>query len=291
MWAETCPIELCMQRAYEPMPSRSHRPGPTPLPKSFIALAARRVRAESAAAADCRFLGSLLASFVVSPRSSTRPAKHLESVAFPADSSLRSRASTRELIEWWRSGDADALERLATDQRAILLARARVHPLRRLLLNGHDPADLVHDALARALASGLLDRFEDRGPGSLRNVLFRVLDRTILDALRAERADKRSANVALHGCDDVDAGAGSVLLTSVDHREPSPTSEARAREWIELCRGLLAEREWAVWSGVEIDGRSPAEVARALGLGESAARGLLFRARARILRELLAREG
>jgi RNA polymerase sigma factor (sigma-70 family) len=149
------------------------------------------------------------------------------------------------------------------------------------------PEDLVHDALARALDSGLLEHFEDRGPGSLRNLLLRVLDRTILDALRAERAEKRSTNARGSGGDESEAGA---IGQHVDRREPSPTSVARSSEWIGLCRSLLAEHEWRVWSAVELEGCTPSEVARMLGLGESSARGILFRARSKILHAFLALE-
>ena len=199
-------------------------------------------------------------------------------------------ASTGELLARWRLGNRAALEQLTGAHSALLLARARAHPLRNHLQNRPDPADLVNDALVRALASGLLERFEQRGPGSLRNVLFRVLDRTIQDALRAERAGKRAPNGALGSGDEDGAEPAGPAEHAVDHREPSPTSEARSKEWVERCRAILPAREWEVWSRVELEGYAPAEVAAALELGESAARGLLFRARARILGELLERE-
>jgi len=199
-----------------------------------------------------------------------------------------SSACTGELIDRWRSGDPSALDRLVARHNPMLLARAEAHPLRRRLAARPDAGDVAHDALVRVLASGLLARFEDRGAGSLRKVLFRVLDRTLLDALRRERTSKRSANVARAFRDGTDAGL-EAFLQSVDHREPSPTSQARTREWVETCRDLLAEREWVVWHAVEVGGRTAADVARDLGIAESAARGLLFRARRRILHELIAR--
>lgn len=195
------------------------------------------------------------------------------------------RTPTEQLLGSWRGGDAEALERLTVVHLPILLARAREHPLRRHLRSRPDPSDLVHDVFTRVLSSGLLERFEHRGPGSLRNVLYRVLDRTILDALRFERACKRSANVAPAPRDETSAGTAA-LARHMDDREPSPTSAARRNEWIASCRRILTDREWTVWSAVDIDERTPAEVARSLGDGESAVRGVLFRARARILREL-----
>ena len=62
--------------------------------------------------------------------------------------------------------------------------------------------------------------------------------------------------------------------------------EPTFREWIDRCQALLPEREWRIWSEVELRGLSAAEVARSLDISESAARGVLFRARERILHTL-----
>ena len=144
---------------------------------------------------------------------------------------------------------------------------------------------MAQEALCRALSSGLFQRVEDRGRGSLRNVLFRVLDRTFLDALRRQNAAKRSANELRLVGDEEGTGAHP-LAGLVDAREPTPTSTARAREWIARCQRVLTPREWAVWSAVEVEGLSPAQAAERCGIGGNAARGLLLRARTRLIREL-----
>jgi len=192
---------------------------------------------------------------------------------------------TKALLEAWRSGCSDAGERIAASHYPLLVAQAARHPLRRRLSPVPEPAELAQEALCRALSSGLVERFRDRGPGSLRNLLFRVLDRTLLDALRRQRTRKRSANVASLSGDEGDAGC-LPARSLVDAREPTPTSSARAREWIEHCRRVLPAREWEIWSLVEVEGHSPQEAAALHGIGGNAARGLLLRARARLIREL-----
>lgn len=199
----------------------------------------------------------------------------------PAPDSAETR--TRELLERWRAGDLGARDRLIERHRGPLVEHARTHPLRRRLESRPEATELAHEALARALPD-LPRNFEDRGRGSLGGFLWRVLERTLLDRRRRESAAKRQANVARLERD----GEGSAPQFSMsDARSPSPTSAARAAEWLERVRAVLDAREWELWHAVEVEGRSTAEVARARGQSESAARGVLFRARARLLERLI----
>ena len=140
---------------------------------------------------------------------------------------------------------------------------------------------MVQEAFIRLVSSGLRERFEDRGPGSLHATLLRVVDHTILDALRAQRTLKRALD---DGGADADMRVPAENL--FDSREPSPTSEARMDEWMSRCRAVLSEREWRVWHAVEVCRQSKQEVAQELGVSASAVRGCYYRARKRILASL-----
>ena len=95
---------------------------------------------------------------------------------------------TREQLAAWLSGDAEAARGLFARHRDELLARAQTHRLMRPLRRHVTPEDVVDEVFLRALSSGLLTRFEDRGKGSLMGALYTVLDRVLADAA-LERAE------------------------------------------------------------------------------------------------------
>src|SRR5262245_22188671 len=82
---------------------------------------------------------------------------------------------TRAQLAAWLAGDAEAARALFSRHRDELLARAQSHRLMRRL-KGHVTAeDMVAEVFLRALSSGLLQRFEVRGKGSLMGGLYTVL--------------------------------------------------------------------------------------------------------------------
>ena len=197
---------------------------------------------------------------------------------------------TKELLALYRRGDTEAERRVFETHRNMLLEEATRHRLMRFLKRFSTPEDVVDEVLLRALSSGLLtDRFQDRGRGSLRKMLSRVLDRVLLDGCRRHGAAKRgegrrdaSLDAPAEGSDE----AGSGLPEPVLSGEPTPTSNARASELIELCRRHLNDREWSVWSLIEVEGLDPGAAAERLDESPASVRGVLFRARAKLLKLL-----
>lgn len=225
-------------------------------------------------------------------RVQTRPLGKDKMAGTPHNSSAREGApsasvgdgtTTGDLLGRAQTGDHEAEWRLFSDQLDRLRVRVRRHPRFRLLRGRATEDDIVADVFVRALSTGLLDRFDDRGKGSLERLLGAVLDKVTLDALRRAGASKRSASRPVLSVSL--AGEWQSASTPICDR-PSPTSMARTEELIDRARALLDDRGWQVWSAVEIGGLQPLEVARRLGITASAARGLLRRARAKLLEAL-----
>lgn len=190
---------------------------------------------------------------------------------------------TRELIARFLAGDRGAELRLFEKQRAHLLERARTHRLMEQLKKRCTPEDVVSEVFLRVMASGALASFEDRGRGSLRNLLFTVEDRVMVSMLRRETAEKRSANVLPLSCDWEE---GRDMSQPAATGDPTPTSNARMTELLELCQKHLDAREWEIWRMAEVEGLDSPEIAKKLGTTSAAVRGVLFRARGKLVQAL-----
>ncbi len=191
--------------------------------------------------------------------------------------------TTGDLLSRAKHGDHEAERRVFGEHIERLRARARRHPRSRALRAHVTEDDLVADVFVRALSSGLLDRFDDRGKGSLERLLAAVLDNVIKDALRRTRTRKRTADRPVFSMSALDPGLETATPAC---QQPSPTSLARVEELLARARDLLDEYSWQVWSAVEVGGVEPVEVARRLGITPSAARGVLSRARKRVFADL-----
>jgi RNA polymerase sigma factor (sigma-70 family) len=192
---------------------------------------------------------------------------------------------TRSVLLAYRLGDDEAERRLFERCRGLLVARARTHPRMRPVQHEYSPEDVAHEVLWRALSSGLLERFEHRGKGSLEAALQTVLERTLVDMGRRLTARKRGGGrrrVELTPTGG-EAPGGIEVLSGQD---TTPTSSARARELLELARRVLSDREHEAWHLLEVEGLDSVEAATRLGVSPSAVRGLLFRAQARLIRTL-----
>lgn len=143
--------------------------------------------------------------------------------------------------------------------------------------------DAVQEVFRRALQSGLLRDFEDRGRGSLEAALSKVLDNTLVDMARREASLKRGGG---HARVDLAAPDSSRGLERVAADDTTPTSHACSRDFIEWARGALTEREFEIWFALEMEGRDSGEVARALDVTGSSVRGVLFRAQRKLMTSL-----
>ena len=65
-------------------------------------------------------------------------------------------------------------------------------------------------------------------------------------------------------------------------KQPTPTSDARVSELQDLAKEHLGQREYDVWSLIELDAYTPSEVAVVLSESPSAIRGVLHRARRKL---------
>ena len=119
-------------------------------------------------------------------------------------------------------------------------------------------------------------------------MLFTILDRVLADVYRRHGARKRPGRLAQGKghAEESDEPEESDRLLSL---EPTPTSSVRAKELIELCREHLDEREWQVWSLTEVDGLDSPAIASRMDISDAAVRGVLRRARKKLLEVLVSR--
>lgn len=192
----------------------------------------------------------------------------------------RSDTGTHTLRARYLAGDVASANPLFARHLGPLLAAARGHRLARALATSHSAEDLVGEALARALATGFVERFDVKGPGELLAGLRKVLDDAIVDVWRREQAKKRGGDMRRHALEAGDLPAAEGGLPPA---EPSPTSQARIHELLALCKRILTEREWDIWRLADVEGLAPKEIAARKGEPSGTVRGVLSRARARLI--------
>ncbi len=128
--------------------------------------------------------------------------------------------------------------------------------------------DVLQSVALEALRD--LPRFEDRGPGSLRAFLQRLVIRKIQDRARREGAQKRAGGVPLD-----EALAKELAVTEPKYLDPRYERLERA-----LAQLSAEQREIVLLRRVE--GLSSKEAAERLGKSDAAARQLFSRAMARL---------
>jgi RNA polymerase sigma-70 factor (ECF subfamily) len=160
----------------------------------------------------------------------------------------------------------DAWTRFVDLYTPLLLAWAR-----RQGLQEADAADLVQEVFIKLMDE--LPRYV-RGEGqSFRGWLYRVTANQCRDFRR------RVATRALPGADGL-SGVGAEA--PVPDFEEVEYRRALVNRGLELIRGEFNDRTWTAFSQLMVEGRSAAEVARALGITENA----VYLARHRVLTRL-----
>jgi RNA polymerase sigma factor (sigma-70 family) len=183
----------------------------------------------------------------------------------------------------WRAGDPVALLELLRRHDSYLRRSLRKTPALLRIGCAAGWEDVYAEFVRRLLARGA-NGFDYRGPAALFRYFERVLERTIRDVLRRDRAAKRGGGETI-GALDTSAlrNARPVPGTS---RDSTPTSAARAAETLERARALLDAREFEAWSRTAM-GRDTAEVvARGLALSVKDVRNRVRRARLKLARAL-----
>jgi RNA polymerase sigma factor (sigma-70 family) len=196
------------------------------------------------------------------------------------------RTRTSDQLARYLTGDRDVEQKLFDAQRDGLLKRTSGSAWMAGLSAHFTPEDLVDEVFLRVLRSGFLRSFDDARPGALADALGAILDGVAVDSYRRIQALKRGGGRAVPHYDEHRETGGTGLQPMVPSREPTPTSNARASEVLDLCQALLGPREWEVWRLIEQEGLDSTEVARRLETTDAAVRGIFRRARLRVLRAL-----
>lgn len=197
-----------------------------------------------------------------------------------------STTETQKLLDGIRLGDRDAERQLFSAFEGLLRADARQHPLMAVVRRRHSEEDVVHEVWLRFCGSGSFLRFEHRGPGSLRRFLGIMLDRALVDLVRHDQADRRGGSLDVRSLDDGHHD-GRELQHATD--DPTPTSRSRSAELRRLCRRILEPREYEIWRMVEVEERAAVEVAAEMCTSSASIRGIVHRARLKLLKQLDAR--
>ncbi len=194
---------------------------------------------------------------------------------------------TRELLEGYLLGNREAERKLFELHRQRLVERVQQEHWMAGLAKYVTPEDLVGEVFLRALSSGVLQDLDDRGRGSLARLLFKMLDDVAVDTYRRHGTEKRGGGRLPSSYDGGDentpTGHGQPSMASLD---TTPTAKVRAGELLERCRKVLDEREWQVWQLSEVEDCTSIEIADRLSTTDSAVRGVLRRARRKLLMKL-----
>jgi RNA polymerase sigma factor (sigma-70 family) len=176
------------------------------------------------------------------------------------------RVSDERLIAAFRAGDEAAFQQIHDRYRAALLRFAT-----RILRDGATAEDVVQEALWRAHRAL---RRDDR-PMHLRPWLYRLVRNCCLDELGRLRAD----------CVDLHAIDGEGALAAAPRDEPPAAYERRAdlHQLLEDLGALPARHRHALVRR-ELDGLSHRQLAAELNLTPSAARVVVYRARAALMK-------
>ena len=166
---------------------------------------------------------------------------------------------------------------------AIRVARS---PLWHHLSKRFEVDDVVQEVWARVLPTARED-FEPSGKNSFLGFLQTVADRCMVDLLRKQGARKRGEG---RDGDPLDTRAASHAIRSPGLPDPeTPTSRARSSEFLTIACEELNGREFLAWDLVEMQGYTAEEAGVAMGDqggSGSSVRGLLMRARAKLVKRL-----
>lgn len=180
------------------------------------------------------------------------------------------------LVARVREGSEEAKRILWDLYQPVFLRHAQHHQSLRHLRRTHDAEDLTQEAWRRVFAYDAMDRFRYRGQGSLGHFLKDIVEKTILDCVRAMQAVKRAGERAdIELAETALAGGGMTA---------SALSAAAASELMERCKELLDATEWFVFERCELVGEPSTAVSQALGISAGSVRRRLHKARIRIRR-------
>ena len=195
--------------------------------------------------------------------------------------------TTERDFQRWRGGDEQAFECIARRYHVLLMMRVRRAPAWPALRAHCSEEDIVQEVW-RHVVDGAGRSFEPRGLGSFCAYVCKITDNRIASRVTRQRALKRG-----EGSGEVRSSIQDELHAVHKPGTPCPetaSSAARVSELQMLAAKLLSPDEYEAWLLVDNQGYSSQEAALALGedpekLGrtDAAVRGLLFRARAKLI--------
>lgn len=182
---------------------------------------------------------------------------------------------TRHLVQEARAGRAGAWTELLQAHEGTLRRRLERHfpsTLRPVV----DPSDVIQDTLIDAVRG--FDRFEYRGPGSLRAWLERVLDNRLQMVIRhrARASQSPQPPETLHASGISSPGTSPAAASS---------REERRRRLLEKVDDMPADYREVI-RRIKLEGQSVSQAASAMGRSENAVKKLLARALLRLATDL-----
>lgn len=179
------------------------------------------------------------------------------------------------LLRRLRVGESEAWQRLARLYTPLVYGWCRQSHLTR-----EDAADVIQEVF-RAVHVGLATFRRDRPGDSFRGWLWTITRSKIQDHFRARHDRPQAQGGTAAYCQLNEIPAPPAEETSSLSASPFGDLGRRA---IELMRQDFEEPTWRAFWGTAVDGRSPDEVARELGMTVAA----VYQAKSRVLRRLRA---
>jgi len=178
----------------------------------------------------------------------------------------------------WQAGDEAAFDILFERFAPLIGLRVRRAASWGALKDRLQLEDVVQEIWLKVVP-GARRTFTPGGAGSFLAFVSKVADNTAIDLVRRQRAIKR--------------GEGQAEVPLVPGEEPgilaggrefeTPTSSARRSELREIAARELNQREYLAWDLVEIQTYTASEAGLAMDISGAAVRGLLMRARAKLV--------
>ena len=184
-------------------------------------------------------------------------------------------STSSSLLNRLREGESEAWQRLAQLYTPLVYAWCR-----RSHLTKEDTADVTQEVF-RAVHGGLTSFRHDRQGDSFRGWLWTITRSKIQDHFRGwqDRPQAAGGSEAYRQLQDIPASPAEDQGTL----SATPFGDL-GRRAIELMRQDFEEPTWRAFWGTAVDGQSPDDVARELGLTVAA----VYQAKSRVLRRLRA---
>ncbi len=205
-----------------------------------------------------------------------------KAAATSATGSPSGRVTSKSLLERVRSNDSAAWSRLVHLYRPLVY-----YWCNRSGLHATD-ADDVHQEVFQAAARSLADFRHDQPGDTFRGWLRGITRNMLREHFRRQQRQPQAAggSAALLHLQGL-AGQEEHAAPLPDESDPPDELNGLYRRALELVRSEFEEKTWQAFWQVAVDGRSPADVAKDLGVTSAAVR----QAKSRILRRLKAEVG